>query len=142
MRRPHLPLTPPTFHVSHLLPSLLLPTNVCGSSWYVYANSQFHSLVSSWYQLNDLDIPLLETPCAQTLSDASLINLPVSPSLQPDQQVAVAVAICRADNLRPTVQVLIQSLAGALTQPTTSSPLTAPLVKVSPWPNLIDHQHT
>jgi len=84
---------------------------------------------SSWYQLNDLDIPSPETSGVPTMPDVSLNNLPVSPSLQPDQQVAVAVAICRADNLRPTVQVLIQSLAGALTQPLTSFPLTAPLTK-------------
>jgi len=83
---------------------------------------------SSWYQLNDLHIPSLDTSCVQTLPDASL-NLPVPPNLQPDQQVAVAVAICRADNLRPTVQVLIQSLAGALTQLPASSPLTATLAK-------------
>ncbi|KAF9648594.1 hypothetical protein BDM02DRAFT_2212669 [Thelephora ganbajun] len=84
---------------------------------------------SSWYQLDDLDVTSLETPGIQTMPDVSLNNLPVSPCLQPDQQVAVAVAICRADNLRPTVQVLIQSLAGALTQPSTSFPLTAPLTK-------------
>jgi len=84
---------------------------------------------SSWYQLNDLDIPSLEIPGVQALPDASLSNLPFSPTLHPDQQVAVAVAICRADNLRPTVQVLIQSLAGALTQPSTSFPLTASLTK-------------
>lgn len=89
-----------------------------------------NTLVSSWYQLDDLDIPLLETPRVQTLPVASL-NLPVSPSMQPDQQVAVAVAVCRADNLRPTLQVLIQSLAGALTQSTTSFPLTVPITKVS-----------
>jgi hypothetical protein len=83
----------------------------------------------SWYQLDDLDIPSLDAPGVQPLPDTSLNNLPVSPSLQPDQQVAVAVAICRADNLRPTVQVLIQSLAGALTQPSTSTPLTAPFTK-------------
>jgi len=85
-------------------------------------------LFSSWYQLDDLDIPSLETPGVQTLPDASL-NLPVSSSIRPDQQVAVAVAVCRADNLRPTLQVLIQSLAGALTQPSTSFPLTAPPTK-------------
>lgn len=83
---------------------------------------------SSWYQLDGLDIPSLETPGVQTLPVASL-NVPVSPSMQPDQQVAVAVAVCRADNLRPTLQVLIQSLAGALTHPSTSFPLTAPLTK-------------
>jgi len=81
---------------------------------------------SPWYQLNGLNIPSLETSGVQTLPDAFL-NLPVSPNLQPDQQVAVAVAVCRADNLRPTVQVLIQSLAGALTQ--SSFPLTAPATK-------------
>ena len=97
----------------------------------MHINLQCDSLVSSWYQLNDLDIPLLETLGAQTLPGVSLNNFPVSPSLQPDQQVAVAVAICRADNLRPTVQVLIQSLAGALTQPSTSFSLAAPLTKVS-----------
>jgi hypothetical protein len=43
-------------------------------------------------------------------------------AFRPDQQVAVAVAICRADNLRPTVQILIQSLAGALAQPPSPSP--------------------
>jgi hypothetical protein len=90
----------------------------------------FNSLVSSWYQLNDLDIPSLEAPGVQTLPGPSL-NLPISLSMQPDQQVAVAVAVCRADNLRPTLQVLIQSLAGALTQPSTSFPLTVPLTKVS-----------
>lgn len=79
-----------------------------------------------WYQLDGLDIPSLETLGVQTLPDASL-NLPISPSLQPDQHVAVAVAVCRAGDLRPTVQVLIQSLAGALTQP--SFPLTAPVTK-------------
>jgi len=42
-------------------------------------------------------------------------------AFKPDQQVAVAVAICRADNLRPTVQILIQSLAGALAQPARES---------------------
>ena len=126
----HLPLTPRTFHVC-LPPSLLLPTNVCSSPWCEYISSQYDFLVSSWYQLNDLDISSLETPGAQTLPGASLGNLPVSPSLQLDQQVAVAVAICRADNLRPTVQVLIQSLAGALTQPSSSFPLTTPLTKVS-----------
>jgi len=83
----------------------------------------------SWYQLDDLDIPSLDAPGVQPLPDTPLNNLPASPSLQPDQQVAVAVAICRADNLRPTVQVLIQSLAGALTQPSTSIPLTVPLTK-------------
>jgi hypothetical protein len=83
----------------------------------------------SWYQLNDLDIPSLETPDVQNLTDPSPNDLPVSLSLQPDQQVAVAVAICRADNLRPTVQVLIQSLAGALTQPSTAFPLASPLTK-------------
>lgn len=129
--RPHLLLTLRTFRVC-LLPSLLLPTNVCSSSWYVYANSRSDPLVSSWYQLSDLDIPSLEAPGVQTLPDPSLNNLPVSSSMQPDQQVAVAVAICRADNLRPTVQVLIQSLAGALTQSSISFPLTAPLTKVSP----------
>ena len=41
-------------------------------------------------------------------------------TFHPDQQIAVAVAICRADNLRPTVQILIQSLAGALAQPIVS----------------------
>lgn len=130
MLSPHLPLTPRIFHVC-LLPSLPLPTNVRSSYWYDYINSQRDFLVSSWYQLNDLDISSLESPGAQTLPDPSLGNLPTSPSLQPDQQVAVAVAICRADNLRPTVQVLIQSLAGALTQHSTSFPLTAPLTKVS-----------
>jgi hypothetical protein len=54
--------------------------------------------------------------------------------------VAVAVAICRADNLRPTVQVLIQSLAGALTQPSICFPLTAPLTKVSSHVNPGDHR--
>jgi len=43
-------------------------------------------------------------------------------SFHPDQQIAVAVAICRSDNLRPTVQILIQSLAGALAQPVASAP--------------------
>jgi len=43
-------------------------------------------------------------------------------AFKPDQQVAVAVAICRADNLRPTVQILIQSLAGALAQSPSLSP--------------------
>jgi len=84
---------------------------------------------SSWYQLNELDIPSLETPGSQIPPDAFLSGLPVSPNSQPDQQVAVAVAICRADNLRPTVQVLIQSLAGALALPSASFPLTAPLTK-------------
>ena len=96
-----------------------------------YASLRRDSLVSSWYQLNDLDIPLLETPGVQTLSEASLNDSTASLGLHPDQQVAVAVAVCRADNLRPTVQVLIQSLAGALTQPSTSFPLAAPLTKVS-----------
>ena len=103
-------------------------------------NSQCGSLVSSWYQLSDLDIPSLEAPDVQALPGPSLTDLPVSLSLQPDQQVAVAVAICRADNLRPTVQVLIQSLAGALIQPSTSFPLTAPLTKVSSLMNQGD-QH-
>jgi hypothetical protein len=79
-----------------------------------------------WYQLNGLNIPSLEASGIQTLPDAFL-NLPASPTLQPDHQVAVAVAVCRADNLRPTVQVLIQSLAGALSQ--SSFPLTAPVTK-------------
>lgn len=96
----------------------------CLSPAFASPSDQF----SSWYQLSDLDIPSLESPGVLTLPDSSL-NLPVSPSLHPDQQVAVAVAICRADNLRPTVQVLIQSLAGALTQPSISFPLTAPLTK-------------
>lgn len=95
------------------------------SSSFVAPSDQF----SSWYQLNDLDIPLVETPDVQTLPGASLDSLPVSPNLQPDQQVAVAVAVCRADNLRPTVQVLIQSLAGALAQHSTSFPLTSPITK-------------
>ena len=106
----------------------------------MYVNSHTIPLVPSWYQLDDLDIPLLETPGAQTLPDTSLGNLAVSPGLQPDQQVAVAVAICRADNLRPTVQVLIQSLAGALTQPSICFPLTAPLTKVSSHVNPGDHR--
>ena len=92
-------------------------------------NLLYNPLVAPWYQLDGLDIPSLETLGVQTLPDASL-NLPISPSLQPDQHVAVAVAVCRAGDLRPTVQVLIQSLAGALTQP--SFPLTAPVTKVSP----------
>lgn len=48
------------------------------------------------------------------------LNIPEG-AFKPDQQIAVAVAICRADNLRPTVQILIQSLAGALAQPFTSN---------------------
>lgn len=131
MHRQHPPLTPRTSHVCHLLPLLLPPTNVRDSSWDVYVNSQCDPIVFSWYQLDDLDIPSLDAPGVQPLSETSLNNLPASPSLQPDQQVAVAVAICRADNLRPTVQVLIQSLAGALTQPSTSIPMTVPLTKVS-----------
>ena len=102
-------------------------------------NSPIYPLVSSWYQLSTLDVPSLGTPGVQPLPDTSL-DLHVSPSLQPDQQVAVAVAVCRADNLRPTVQVLIQSLAGALTQPSTSFSVTAPITKVSPWMNQVDPQ--
>ena len=96
----------------------------------MFTRTHINSIVPSWYQLNDLDIPSLDAPGSQTLPGPSL-NLPVSLSMQPDQQVAVAVAVCRADNLRPTLQVLIQSLAGALTQPSTSFPLAAPLTKVS-----------
>jgi len=137
--RLHPPLTLRIFHVCPPR-SLLLPTNVRSSFYHVYVSSQCGSLVSSWYQLNDLDIPSLGAAGVQTLPDPPLTDLPVSLSLQPDQQVAVAVAICRADNLRPTVQVLIQSLAGALTQPSTSFPLTAPLTKVSSRTNQGD-QH-
>lgn len=112
-------------------PAFAAPSDQCMRFFLVcLPELTYNPLVPSWYQLNDLDIPSLEAPGVQTLPGASL-NLPVSLSMQPDQQVAVAVAVCRADNLRPTLQVLIQSLAGALTQSSTSFPLTAPLTKVS-----------
>ena len=128
------PQTTPSFDpadLSCLTSPAFAPSDQCTLFFLVYLHElTCNSLVSSWYQLDDLDIPLLETPGVQTLPGASL-NLPAPPSMQPDQQVAVAVAVCRADNLRPTLQVLIQSLAGALTQPSPSFPLTSPLTKVS-----------
>lgn len=124
--------TTPSFDFSCLSsPAFTAPSDQCTRFFLVcLCELTYDSPVSSWYQLDGLDIPSLGTPGVQTQPGASL-NLPVSQSLQPDQQVAVAVAVCRADNLRPTLQVLIQSLAGALIQPSTSFPLTAPLTKVS-----------
>ena len=121
-------------------PAFAVPSDQCTGFFLVCLRGlTSNSIVSSWYQLNGLDIPSLGTPGVQTLPGASP-NLPVSPSMQPDQQVAVAVAVCRADNLRPTLQILIQSLAGAFTQPSTSFPLTVPLTKVSLSTNQGDHQ--
>lgn len=99
-----------------------------------FVNQELNS--SLWTELKDFDLSTfdyssqrsssgLESP---TLSSdgSSVNNLGVQQGdFQPDQQVAVAVAICRADNLRPTVQVLIQSLAGALVQPVAPSPLSS-----------------
>jgi len=89
---------------------------------------------SLWSGVDSFDIPTMDMPAQGSTSGRtsptpsfnnhiSLANL-ASPQrfLPPDQQIAVAVAICRADNLRPTVQILIQSLAGALAQPVTPAP--------------------
>lgn len=137
--------TTPSFDPSNFScltsPAFAVPSDQCMRFFLVCLRElTSNSLVSSWYQLDGLDIPSLGTPGVQTLPVAS-INVPLSQSMQPDQQVAVAVAVCRADNLRPTLQVLIQSLAGALTHPSTSFPLTSPLTKVSPRMNQGDHQY-
>jgi hypothetical protein len=87
-----------------------------------------------WPEAKDFDMPALDSPTQGPTSDRispalySDSNLTISSldvqqgSFPPDQQVAVAVAICRADNLRPTLQILIQSLAGALAQPVAPGP--------------------
>jgi hypothetical protein len=87
-----------------------------------------------WPGMKDFDMPVMDIPVSESTSgrtspalssdgnpSISSLNVPRG-SFHPDQQVAVAVAICRADNLRPTVQILIQSLAGALAQPVAPGP--------------------
>jgi hypothetical protein len=89
-----------------------------------------------WPQVKDFDMPATDVPAQRSTSgrtspalspdgNPSISQLNVQQgSFHPDQQIAVAVAICRADNLRPTVQILIQSLAGALAQSVAPSPST------------------
>jgi len=88
---------------------------------------------SLWPQVKDPDTPAIDIPTQRSTNcraspalsfdgNPFLSQLNVQQgSFHPDQQIAVAVAICRADNLRPTVQILIQSLAGALAQPVAPS---------------------
>jgi hypothetical protein len=97
---------------------------------------------SLWSGVDSFNIPTMDMPAQGSTSgrtsptpsfnnNISLANLASPQSfLPPDQQIAVAVAICRADNLRPTVQILIQSLAGALAQPVTPAPSSSSSSKV------------
>jgi len=89
---------------------------------------------SLWPQADDFAVSSMDILAHGSTSDPISPNLTsndkiptASPDasqsyLRSDQQIAVAVAICHPHNLRPTIQILVQSLAGAFAQPVSPSP--------------------